>query len=212
MKVALAMTTISDSARKLLLEFEVGGGETYYNARLKRPTWPGVASGVTIGIGYDLGYNSAAVMRSDWSALPWADTERLAAVCGIKGSAAKPAAARVKDIVIPWGMALEVFEVVTIPKFASHTRHAFPGSEKLHPDAFGGLLSLVFNRGASLIGPSRAEMRGIAGLVGRKNYRAIAEQIRAMKRLWPGVRGLLRRREAEAALIESCEGRIEFRV
>ena len=40
----------------LILEFEVGGGENYYNKFLKNPSWPGEQSGVTIGVGYDLGY------------------------------------------------------------------------------------------------------------------------------------------------------------
>lgn len=200
------------NARKLLLEFEVGGGERYYNAALKHPTWPGVASGVTIGIGWDAGYNSAATLRADWSALPEADVGRLSAVAGIKGAAAKAAAARVRDITVPWSVALDVFESVTLPKFARQTLQAFPGADKLHPDAFGALLSLVFNRGPSLSGDKRREMRQIASLVPGRDYDAIAAQIRAMKRLWPGVRGLLRRREAEAVLVESCEGKVAFRI
>jgi GH24 family phage-related lysozyme (muramidase) len=49
-------------------------------------------------------------------------------------------------------------------------------------------------------------MKNIRALVPSKNYKAIANEIRKMKRLWvnAGVDGLLRRREDEAKLVESC--------
>lgn len=202
---------ISPNTRKLLLDYEVGGGEQYYNAALKRPTWPGVASGVTIGIGYDLGYNKASAIREDWSALPKHDLDCLVLASGHKGPAAKTVAAKLRDIIIPWSAALDVFEAVTVPKFSALTLSTFPGADKLHPDAFGALLSLVFNRGSSLTGASRAEMKAIVPLVKKRDYVRIAAQIRQMKRLWPNVRGLLRRREAEAMQVEKCAGRVAFR-
>ena len=51
------ISQISDKAFKLIIKYEVGGGEAYYNKYLKKPSWPGAFSGVTIGVGYDLGYN-----------------------------------------------------------------------------------------------------------------------------------------------------------
>ena len=41
----------------LLLEYEVGGGKDYYEKKLSRFTWPGGASGPTIGIGIDTAYS-----------------------------------------------------------------------------------------------------------------------------------------------------------
>ena len=57
---------LTDEGRALLYEFEVGGGQRYYERFLARPTWPGFASGVTVGVGYDCGYNSAEVILQDW--------------------------------------------------------------------------------------------------------------------------------------------------
>ena len=42
-----------------LMHFEISS-ESYYRNRLSRPIWPRGASGITIGVGYDLGYNSKA--------------------------------------------------------------------------------------------------------------------------------------------------------
>jgi hypothetical protein len=49
-------------------------------------------------------------------------------------------------------------------------------------------------------------MRAIRDLVPQANLAGIAAELRSMQRLWvgKGVDGLLRRREAEAALVESC--------
>ena len=45
--------TISRAAKDLILYYEVGGS-AYYVGHLERPTVPPGASGITIGIGYDL--------------------------------------------------------------------------------------------------------------------------------------------------------------
>ena len=76
------------------------------------------------------------------------------------------------------------------------------------PDAQGALVSLVFNRGPGMDGDRRREMRAVRDAVARKDLREIAGQIRAMKRLWEGqgLDGLLRRRDAEADLVESAIG------
>jgi GH24 family phage-related lysozyme (muramidase) len=52
----------------------------------------------------------------------------------------------------------------------------------------------------------RREMRAIRDAVPRGNLPEIAAQLRSMKRLWErqGLDGLLKRREAEARLVESC--------
>lgn len=71
----------------------------------------------------------------------------------------------------------------------------------------GALLSLVYNRGASLEGPRRSEMKKIAVWVKVKNLSKIGAEIRAMKRLWagdPNMKGLLTRRDREAALVENA--------
>ena len=76
----------------------------------------------------------------------------------------------------------------------------------MHPDAYGAIISLVFNRGTSLKGDSRKEMVSIKNLIAKKDYKKIAKEFRNMKRIWIGknLDGLLDRREAEAKLIETC--------
>ena len=52
----------------------------------------------------------------------------------------------------------------------------------------------------------RREMRAIRDAVARGDLKEIAAQLRSMKRLWEGkgMGGLLKRRDAEADLVESC--------
>jgi GH24 family phage-related lysozyme (muramidase) len=199
---------LSAKSFALIIKHEVGGGERYYNKYLKHPCYPGGESGVTIGIGYDLGYNTSYEFAKDWKGV--IDTQsymRLLRHLGKKSSEAKAAISSVEDIEVSWDAAEIVFKKNTLPRFINETKRAFPNSEKLHPDAFGALVSLVFNRGASISGPSRIEMLNIRNLIDSKNYKAIANEVRKMKRLWinKGLDGLLARRDEEAALIESCD-------
>ena len=198
---------ISDKALNLILKYEVGGGESYYNRFLYRPIWPGLNSGVTIGVGYDLGYNNLQSFKASWTGkIGTQDIIRLARALGVKGRSARELIPGVKDIRLPWEHALSVFKSHTIPIFADQTNRVFPGADRLHPDAYGALVSLVFNRGSDLTGSRRIEMARIRTLVPKKDYKAIASEIRKMKRLWvnAGVDGLLKRREDEAKLVESC--------
>jgi hypothetical protein len=195
----------------LILEFEVGGGENYYNKFLKNPVWPEGQSGVTIGIGYDLGYVNKSEFSEDWKDLPKEIFDRLYKVVGIKGYNAKNLIRGLRDIVIPWDLALKVFNNKTVTKFYNLTRETFPNFDNLPEDAKGGLVSLVFNRGAALEGDRRREMKLIRDgmkLVSNYDQKAltfIANQIRNMKRIWIGgaiEKGMSRRRDAEAKLIE----------
>ena len=201
---------ISAKAYKLILEYEVGGGEGYYNKALKHPSYPGGQSGVTIGIGYDMGYNTSSQFLADWkNILDAGSYSRLAEHLGKKSGNAKAAISSVKDISIPWESAEIVFKRNTLPRFIKETMKAFPGSEKLHEDTFGALVSLVFNRGGSTTGGSRIEMLNIKNAIASNRsdiYNYIAQQIIDMKRLWigKGLDGLLTRRNDEAKLIKSC--------
>jgi len=192
---------LSPEGFELILEFETGGRSGYN----PRPEWPGFASGVTIGVGYDCGYNAAPVVRSDWRKLQAAP--RLAATSGITGRPARSKAAALRDVLVRWELAGEVFTEVTVARFHALTKRTFPGVEQLHPNAQAALVSLVFNRGNSLVGERRSEMRAIREAVARADYREIARQLRAMVRLWRGTdieRGMSRRRNAEAALVETA--------
>ena len=202
----MSMSEISPKAMKLLLDYEVGGGKSYYDKQLARPTWPGGKSGCTVGIGYDLGYTPRARFNSDWHMLDQTTRDRLGATIGVKGTRASARAKEVRDIVIPWATAFEVFQRATVPFWISQTRAAFPGIDALPWDVAGALVSLVFNRGPAMDGKRRLEMRAIRDAVVANDLPAIAKQLRRMKRLWMGrgLDGLLARRDAEAALVESA--------
>jgi hypothetical protein len=198
---------------KLILEFEVGGGENYYNKFLKNPTWPGEQSGITIGVGYDAGYVNKTEFTNDWKELNQKDFSRLYKVVGIKGVAAKDHIRGLKDIVIPWELGLKVFMNKTVNKFYSLAKNTFPHFDNLPEDAKGGLVSLVFNRGANLEGDRRREMKNIYDIMNKnetfdqKILSQIADQIRSMKRIWIGgsiEKGMSRRRDAEAKIIEEA--------
>lgn len=166
-------------------------------------------SGVTIGFGYDLGQITVGVFRADWQAyLPADQIARLVTVCGYRGEKARGAAAHLADITIDEETAQTQFLEVLLPRYEAETRRAFPGSEQLPAPVFAALVSLVFNRGGKLDGPRRLEMRAIRDAVPKGDLKTIAAQLRAMKRLWEGqgMDGLLKRRDAEAQLVESCIG------
>jgi hypothetical protein len=202
----LKMGEVSPAGLKLLLDFEVGGGEKYYDRFLKRPTWPGGESGVTVGIGYDLGYTPRARFAADWHGLSDEARDRLGATIGVKGLRARERCKQVADIVIPWPMALEVFERATLPFWVAQTRRAFPGCDALPWDAFSALVSLVFNRGPSMVGHRRKEMVTVRDAVRDGDLARIAKAIRGMKRLWTAKQsGLWKRRDAEAGLVENAK-------
>jgi hypothetical protein len=198
----------SEKTLQLLYKYEVGGGESYYNKYLSKFTWPGGASGPTIAIGVDCAYYSEAELAKIFSFLP---ADKLKLVQGASGKTSDRGKDYTKllrsaDIVVDWARALKIFESLTWPKFTKLAEKTFPGLSDLHPDAYGAIVSLVFNRGTSLTGDKRLEMRNIKVLVPKKDYKNIAQEFRKMKRLWigKGLDGLIERREAEADLVESC--------
>lgn len=195
---------ISQAARDLILEME---------GFSSRPDWPGGQSGVTIGFGYDLGYVTVDQFESDWGELVRRDAlPRLAAVVGLRGQRARNRVGTLSDLRIKRGAAEQVFGARTLPLYELRTAQAFPGVEALPEDARGALVSLVYNRGTSMVDHSaedrRREMRAIRAAVAKRDLAEIAAQLRAMKRLWEGkgLAGLIARREEEAELVESAIG------
>lgn len=201
--IEAAPLKLSPAGWQLILDFEVGGGAVYYNRKLQHPTWPGESSGVTIGVGYDLGYNSREQIARDWSSLPPGVVSRLQSCAGIKGAAGKLKVAGVRDILIPWNVAMDVYQRKTVPRFARMAAAAYPGTERMHPHVQASMLSWVFNRGAGVTDSGRdREKRMIRSAIpGRPQD--LPAQFRSSKRLWVATPGLVRRREAEAKLIEA---------
>lgn len=196
----------SKAGLEKIIRFEISS-QAHYESRLNRPTWPGGESGVTIGIGYDLGFNTKTQIREDWGGrIPDDNLERLLAASRVTGQNARALIAGLRDIKIPYEAAKAVFFTRSLVRFAKDTRGIYPGSEKLPADAQSMLLSLVYNRGTKLTGPARVEMNEIVKLVKNKNLKGIADQIRSMKRLWigKGLPGLLERRDIEADMVENA--------
>jgi hypothetical protein len=184
--------------------------KSYYNRLLKKPVWPGGGSGVTIGIGYDLGYNRESQIEADWSGkVSDRELKKLTDVSGLKGEAASDVLKRLKSIEIDFDAASDVFYQSTLIRYAQMTRKTFDGVEALFPDAQSALLSLVYNRGTSMSGAKRREMAAIKTLVTQQDYVGIANKITEMKRLWEGkgLDGLLKRRDDEARLVLNANRR-----
>ena len=211
------MITLTPAALALIVTFETGGREYYEQVYKSRPCWPGGKSGVTIGCGYDLAFEEH--FSQDWQAhLSLESFTRLARCVGKAGSQAQQALSGVRDIMIPWVTALAVFTERNLPREIRVTLGTFPGCDELPGNAFGALVSLVFNRGTSLdASDRRREMLQIRKLIIQAKLTgstkapatlgALAGQFRLMKRLWQDDHrsdgDLVDRREAEARLIET---------
>lgn len=193
---------LSPEGHTLILEFETGGRAGYN----PHPEWPGGASGVTIGIGYDTGYYSRPVILSDWRALALAPRTRLADAHGLTGQKARVRKDQLIDIFVQWALATDVFDHVDIAREFSSAKVAMPGFEDIRSNAQAAIISLGFNRGWDMSGANRTEMRAIRGLVPARDYEGIAIQFRKMVRVWTGTsieNGMRRRRFAEAKLVET---------
>ena len=193
---------ISQDAADLIINEETGG-ETYYSATESHPDWPGGASGVTIGQGYDCGYATPDEIFADWSGRISADAvTALQSVAGIHGSPAQSHARELHWITVPWDAALTVFYDRDLPKWVGIVERALPNCDQLHGDQLGATTSLAFNRGASfdLPGDRYSEMRAIKAHMAAQRFDLIPAEFLAMRRLWPEGGDLWKRRGHEAAL------------
>lgn len=200
---------ISDKARDLIVAAEVTS-KAAYEKKYQRPEWPGGGSGVTVAIGYDLGMASAKKIRDDWRGKVSDEMLAVMASCaGVHGAPAKGLCAKVRgSILIPWDLAIEIFDTVDVPEWELTVVRHIPKAKELDPTRLGVLVSLAYNRGASFDkdGDRYREMRAIKKAVQAGDLGAVPGQIRAMKRLWSKkeLPGLHVRREDEAKLWESA--------
>jgi hypothetical protein len=89
----------SQAAIDLIVAEEVSSQQTY-QAKYQHPEWPGGASGVTIGIGYDCGYSGAHQIAADWGdKLPALAVKALESVAGVHGPAAHSLASELRGVV-----------------------------------------------------------------------------------------------------------------
>ena len=209
-KLQPSSLSISPIALSAIVAFEVSSKTVYERKHYDRPTYPGGSSGVTIGIGYDLGYVSPELFVADWGDLI-ADKDvlrRLSGTCTQTGKAAEEFIPELQDIQVNWDIAQREFGR-EIKKYVALTLSQLPNFAALSENRRGALVSLVYNRGPSFDVPAKgpqpdryAEMRNIKSHMIQKDFDAIPDEIQQMARLWPGVKGLVERRNAEAALFK----------
>lgn len=195
------------------IALEETGGLAYYHDVSRWPHYPGAESGVTIGVGYDLRFNTEANYRELWSAhLSSENLDELSKDIGKPGSEERAKELKQLGIEIPFKSAWLVFIKHTLPRFYSDTESIYPSLGKLPSLCRCVLVSIVFNRGPSLNGSSRREMLMIQDILDkadkpelqvqeRKMILAdVEEQILLMMRLWKPSSGLCKRRQSEANL------------
>lgn len=195
----------SQAAIQLVVNAEIGS-RAQYDRIYHRPVVPPGQSGVTVAIGYDLGYVTREKVQEDFGGmLPAAMIIAMQNVAGLKGAAARNALPTVKNKVsIPWDVAMKVFEKDFV-RYENMLLRACPRAKELSGDCFGALASIVYNRGAggfTASGDRYSEMRLIRAAIASGDFKSIPGYIRRMKRLWPGIGGLLKRRDDEADLFE----------
>jgi peptidoglycan hydrolase-like protein with peptidoglycan-binding domain len=192
---------------------EETGGLAYYEQVTRWPHFPGVQSGITIGVGYDLRWNSEEDFRTLWGpVLEPAAVEELSLDIGRRGSRRRARELRDMGVEVPFAAAWQAFVAHTLPRFTDDTAGIYPSLTRLPDLCRSVLVSLVFNRGTSLRGATRAEMRHIRDVLVRADDDSlhklqrkmilleVEDQILAMRRLWSPESGLIRRRQTEANL------------
>ncbi|MDO2440521.1 pesticin C-terminus-like muramidase [Enterobacter nematophilus] len=203
----LGLYRISKKSAEFILSWE---------AYAPKPYVPGgdQSSGVTVGYGYDLGQQTTSSARELLSAYySNAQVERLLTAIGKKGDNARAIVHGLADITITKDKALDMAMVLK-QRYCQKVVDAYPQAINLPPDSAGAMLSLIYNRGPSLALPkpndpidSRREMREIRDDFAQGHEIKIPNRLRSMKRLWSNQRGLIRRREGEAQLIENELGK-----
>lgn len=202
---------VSQKSLDYIIYCEVGG-KSYYTSKYSKPivpAWQTTSSGVTVGIGFDLGYNTPEQIRKAFDGVASeSEIKLMQSVSGLKGkNAYYNGLPKVKNsIVFTYDQAEKVFKNDSLPRFTKQTADAFALSkDRLHPHSNGALVSLVFNRGPSLDSrDSRKEMRWIKYNISVGQEDKVPSDIKSMKRLWSytKLKGLHLRRDAEAALFQ----------
>lgn len=195
--------SVSPAATAHILRWEVTS-PAWYVQRLQRPVWPGGASGITWGIGYDGGHQTPDTIAADWAR--HARVAQLKRTAGIVGAAAAAALPAYRDITTPYALASAVFTDVSLPVWRETAARIYgPAFDALPADAAGALVGNTYNRGSSMVGTRNAEKRAIRDrCIPAGDLACIAAQLRAQCRLWPDTPGLCARRQDEARLVEAA--------
>jgi hypothetical protein len=180
---SFAGATATQCTRDLLVRWEVSSQQAYVR-RWQSPIWPGGASGITWGIGYDGGHQSGPTILREWAA--HAEAPRLSTTAGITGERARAALPAYRDIVVPWRMAVDVLEASSIPRYRAAARRAYGRHfDSAPPGVQCALISETYNRGEGMAGSRRAERREIRDrCLPAGDAECVAAQLEASCRVW----------------------------
>ena len=192
---------------------EETGGLAYYDLQARWPHYPGEASGITIGIGYDLRWKTREDFLETWGDhLPKSARFELARDVGRRGTKKRVAELKRAGVEVPFVSAWTVFVQTILPRLYDDTQSIYPSLDRLPGLCRSVLVSLVFNRGTDLEGQRRREMKAIQAILqsasqpglGKAQITAaltrVEDEIVSMKRLWSPGFGVVRRRQSEANL------------
>lgn len=186
-----------------IIEFEVGT-EGYYNKNLISVIRPKTDdSGCTFGVGYDVGFVTEPELVRDWAGYVSDDDLSAMKKCiGKHGAMADEVKGHASTVRIPYSVAVRQFVERTLPKWIDRARALWPNFNSLKPNQRAALTSIAFNRGTSLEGRRRDEMRAIVATLANNNLAPVPRLIRSMSR-WHTLEGLRIRRHREAAMFEA---------
>lgn len=129
-----SLRPISKRAIDLIVALEVTGKSTYerkYQGVIK----PGGASGITIGIGYDVGYVTPQYLKEDWQGfISDSEIAALSAACNVTGDAANRYKRPLSAISIPWDVANNQFLANVLPVYVAATLSFLPNAAELSND------------------------------------------------------------------------------
>jgi hypothetical protein len=200
------LTLSKQAVKDLIIEPEVSS-EAVYNQRFTAPIWPGGTSGITIGLGYDIGHQNQLQVQKDLAGLcSPAEIERISKYCGVIGIKCKQYLYDLRTFHFSWDKACKLFYYTSIKRYARMAANCYDELETLHPYEQTAIVGLVYNRGVSLKGDRRKEMVQLVHAIKEDDDKLMATLIRNMKRLWgEDQRGLRIRREKEAYYIEMVD-------
>ena len=160
--------------------------------------WPGGASGVTLGPGYDMRDRSRAEIEQKLRDIGINSSlvSRVAAGAGLRGEAARRFARDNRNLVNPTDDQQRRLLQVNLPSYEAIVRRGI--HVYLTQNEFNALVSFVYNPGRGWRGVRAAINSGDK----RKAARIIEEQVRSKGKV---LRGLVKRRHDEAMLL--LEGR-----
>jgi len=191
-----------------LIAYSEGGGRAFYERECARGCIPSPQSGITIGLGFDCGYESPDNLRRYWEKkLKPSVIDVLAKSHGKYGESATKYLLRA-----PFFISYETACIVLaqqmedmVPEVIQWITGGKSDMPNITNEQFGVILSLLYNRGFSVVGDRRKEMRQIQSDLRAGKTKDVGKHLRSMKRLWDGLGGLLRRRDAEARLWDDEE-------